>query len=45
MFGGQENEGKLKRETLKQSRARFLFYFFFFLMGRAGLNLGILFLG
>ena len=30
MFGGQENEGKLKRETLKQSRAGFLFYFFFF---------------
>ena len=44
VFGGQENEGKLKRETLKQSRAGFLFYFFF-LMGRAGLNLGILFLG
>ena len=30
VFGGQENEGKLKRETLKQSRAGFLFYFFFF---------------
>ena len=41
MFGGQENEGKPK--TLKRLKA--FFFFFFKFMGRARLNLGILFLG
>ena len=37
----RENENTNPHETLKCLRAGF----FFFLMGRAGLNLGILFLG
>ena len=36
----RENENTNPHETLKRLRAGF-----FFLMGRAGLNLGILFLG
>ena len=39
----RENENTNPHETLKRLRAGF--FFFFFLMGRAGLNLGILFLG
>ena len=39
----RENENTNPHETLKRLRAAF--FFFFFLMGRAGLNLGILFLG
>ena len=39
-------ENEIPRESLKRLRAEFLFFsFFFFFLGRAGLNLGILFLG